>query len=356
MQKVFISSVVSGFEEYRQAAKEAVQLTCNHPVMCEDFGSRPHNSETACMTEVEGSDIYILILSTTYGFIPPNDDVSVTHREYLTAKARNIPILVFVHTCEMEPKQKAFLNTVQDYVDGYFRTAFQTPEELKNAIVKSVSALRNVIETVPESAFQESIGNAVDKLHRHHEFGSNSDTRLQIALWRQPPLQADIIAMERQSEELFGRMCRAGLATLRDGYDVISDASFTALVSENNSMAFFTDGLVLLSLDPQIERDQTGCSMNSDFLYVAPSRVRQLVLGSLEFQEGFSCWFSLKMTGMDHKIFKELPDPGVSSHSGFSMFSSGSLDYRKLFSPYNAMDFESWLDNTIELIKRALNQ
>ncbi len=32
------------------------------PVMSEDFGTRPYSPEKACVTEVETSDVYIVIL------------------------------------------------------------------------------------------------------------------------------------------------------------------------------------------------------------------------------------------------------------------------------------------------------
>ena len=100
MKKVFLSSVVNGFTAYREAAKKGVTLTLNHPVMCEDFGARHYNSETTCISEVQNCDIYILILGEKYGWIPPYGTVSVTHREYLTARETNKKILVFTENTQ----------------------------------------------------------------------------------------------------------------------------------------------------------------------------------------------------------------------------------------------------------------
>lgn len=39
--KVFISSLISGFEEFRSAARDAVRQLGHEPVMAEDFGAQP---------------------------------------------------------------------------------------------------------------------------------------------------------------------------------------------------------------------------------------------------------------------------------------------------------------------------
>ncbi|WP_460060479.1 DUF4062 domain-containing protein [Pseudomonas sp. S2_A05] len=39
--KVFVSSVVGGFEQYRAAARKAITLLEHAPVMCEELGARP---------------------------------------------------------------------------------------------------------------------------------------------------------------------------------------------------------------------------------------------------------------------------------------------------------------------------
>ncbi|RJQ18907.1 MAG: DUF4062 domain-containing protein [Nitrospiraceae bacterium] len=69
MQKVFISSVITDFEEYRKAAGKAVEIMGDRPVMSEDFGARPYSPEKVCVTEVETSDIYLVLLGEKYGFV-----------------------------------------------------------------------------------------------------------------------------------------------------------------------------------------------------------------------------------------------------------------------------------------------
>jgi Domain of unknown function (DUF4062) len=60
--RVFLSSVMDGFEEYRQAAREGIVAAGGEPVLAEDFPSLPISSRTACLDGVASSDIYIAII------------------------------------------------------------------------------------------------------------------------------------------------------------------------------------------------------------------------------------------------------------------------------------------------------
>ncbi|MES9830281.1 MAG: DUF4062 domain-containing protein [Candidatus Thiodiazotropha sp.] len=132
---VFISSVIGGFEQHRQAAKEAVELMDHKPIMSEYLGARPYSSGVACINEVEQSDIYVLLLGSKYGS-ETDEGISVTHAEFRAAQAANRPILAFVQQCEMEPKQDAFKEEVEAYRGGVFRASFATTQELKDQVVR----------------------------------------------------------------------------------------------------------------------------------------------------------------------------------------------------------------------------
>jgi hypothetical protein len=119
MQKVFVSSVIQGFEEFRGVARSAIGLMGDQPVMAEDFGARPHSSEAACLSEVAQSDVYMLVMGEKYGF-ETDQGISVTQAEFREAKATGRPILAFVQSVEMEPRQLEFRKEVEDYASGFF--------------------------------------------------------------------------------------------------------------------------------------------------------------------------------------------------------------------------------------------
>jgi hypothetical protein len=93
--KVFISSLIGGFEPERQAARRAVETLRYQPIMAEDFGAQPTSPQVACLQGVRDSDLVVLILGERYGAIPPGSSLSATHQEYREARASK-PVLAFV--------------------------------------------------------------------------------------------------------------------------------------------------------------------------------------------------------------------------------------------------------------------
>ena len=124
--KIFISSLITGMESLRAAAKEAVLQLGHEPVMAEDFGSRPHSPQIACLDGLRKSGLVILILGEDYG-IKQSSGLSATHEEYREAKTRH-PVIAFVQEgVQRTGDQVAFLEEVQDWAGGLFRGGFDTP-------------------------------------------------------------------------------------------------------------------------------------------------------------------------------------------------------------------------------------
>lgn len=92
MSTVFVSSVITDYEPYREAARKAITLMNYQPVMAEEFGPRDYSSETACLTEVAQADVYLLLLGSRYGF-ETADGLSVTQAEFHQAIKTNRPVL-----------------------------------------------------------------------------------------------------------------------------------------------------------------------------------------------------------------------------------------------------------------------
>lgn len=140
MQKVFISSVIEGFEAERNAARSAVESIPMKPVMAEDFGAKPISPQAACLAGVRGSDLYIGIFGHRYGHVA-SSGIPATEEEFNEARDRGIPIFLFVQNCEPETRQKEFLAqlSVSGYEDGYHINRFDMAVELASKITKSIS-------------------------------------------------------------------------------------------------------------------------------------------------------------------------------------------------------------------------
>lgn len=86
-QRVFISSVMAGLEEERAAVAEAVAGLGAEPVWFERFGGRDDDAETAYLSEVASSSVYVGLLAERYGRPLPSR-YSATHLEYREAEQR----------------------------------------------------------------------------------------------------------------------------------------------------------------------------------------------------------------------------------------------------------------------------
>lgn len=94
--KVFISSTYKDLIEYRDAAIRAVEGTSYHATKMEVFGARTEEPVTACLNEVESSDLFVGIYAHRYGFVPDGSEISITEMEYHHAKKLGRPIYCFV--------------------------------------------------------------------------------------------------------------------------------------------------------------------------------------------------------------------------------------------------------------------
>lgn len=135
--KVFISSLISGMEDIRLAARSAVTALGHQPVMAEDFGAQARSPQVACLDGLRQSDVMVLILGDRYGAVQPSG-LSATHEEYREAKGRK-PVLAFVQErVNPDVAQAAFISEVQGWEGGLFRAGFVGPDDLQPTITRAL--------------------------------------------------------------------------------------------------------------------------------------------------------------------------------------------------------------------------
>jgi hypothetical protein len=140
--RVFVSSVVDGFEEFRQAAREGITAAGGDPVLVnEDFPSMITSSRNACLDAVESCDYIVSIVGQRGGWTTPSGRL-VVEEEYDRARSKKIPVLAFLQNVERDPDAKRFARELSDYATGAFRRTFTTPADLRAEVE---SALRPVI-------------------------------------------------------------------------------------------------------------------------------------------------------------------------------------------------------------------
>lgn len=135
--KVFVSSLIVGMEDFREAAVSAIRSLGHEPIVAEQFSAEPNSPRIACLSGVRDSQLVVLILGERYGAVLPSG-ISATHEEYREAKDQK-PILAFVQEgVNREPAQAAFLAEVQGWDGGLFRSGFSTPDQLRDAVTRAI--------------------------------------------------------------------------------------------------------------------------------------------------------------------------------------------------------------------------
>lgn len=136
--RLFVSSVINGFELFRAAAADGVRDAGMEPVrLNEDFSSRPESSRNACLDAVASCDGLVLVLGATAGSKAPSGK-SVVEEEYDYAVHRGMPIYAFLQDGPREPEAERFAARVSDYVLGFFRSRFTTPDDLRERVAEAL--------------------------------------------------------------------------------------------------------------------------------------------------------------------------------------------------------------------------
>jgi HEAT repeat protein/energy-coupling factor transporter ATP-binding protein EcfA2 len=148
--KVFISSIISGYLDRRDAAEDAI-TELNHDE-CFNFNAirieankhpaKNKSPQKACLDGVKESDIYLGIYPrNNYGSKISPLDISPTHEEFRQAVKENKCRLAFIeNTKEIDPRQEIFLKEVGDYVEGRFLNIFEhrNVDQLKHLVYRAL--------------------------------------------------------------------------------------------------------------------------------------------------------------------------------------------------------------------------
>jgi hypothetical protein len=143
MDKVFVSSVMRGFEAEREAVRQAIESLGLRPSMAELSPASPDPSKHALLSLVDQADAVVLVLGGRYGFIAEHG-LSPTEDEYDHAVKTATPVLAFVQRdVEREARQETFVAKVQGgWGEGAFTGFFGNPNELLLGVVKALANLQ----------------------------------------------------------------------------------------------------------------------------------------------------------------------------------------------------------------------
>ena len=150
--KVFVSSVVDGYEGFRAAAKDAIEALGHQPVLMEHTQpASPKSPREACLGEVADSDAVVFLIGHRYGTVLESGK-SATHEEWDHARCLHKEVLVFVEKLiARDDHQNTFLEQVSDWDDGRQWVSYSEPIDLLPEIVKAL----HLLQPSPEDTEQD---------------------------------------------------------------------------------------------------------------------------------------------------------------------------------------------------------
>jgi hypothetical protein len=139
---VFLSSVRRGLEEERDNLPALIAAIGHQCKRFEDYTAQPVPSRQACLRGVDQANVYLLLLGGRYGEPVFDSGLSPTEEEFTRARQRGLPMLVFVKQgVEVEPRQQAFIDQVEEYTGGRFRAGFTTAVDLQPKVASALAEL-----------------------------------------------------------------------------------------------------------------------------------------------------------------------------------------------------------------------
>lgn len=148
--KIFVSSVMNGFEEYREAAFAAIRSLDHETIRAEDFPASNTSSRVACLQGVREADLVVLILGERYGWAETQSGLSPTHEEFREAASEG-KVIPFVQIgVSREQAQQQFIDEVENYDSGMHRgTNFTTREQLRTEVTRAIARYQLSSATTP---------------------------------------------------------------------------------------------------------------------------------------------------------------------------------------------------------------
>jgi hypothetical protein len=174
--RVFVSSVIEGFADYRQAARNGIEQAGGEGVLVnEDFPSQASSSRNTCLDAIDSCDVFLLVLGARGGWKTPSGRL-VVEEEFEHARALKLPVLVFLEDVPRDADGERLAKILSDYVDGNFRVKFSGTAELRDQIERS---LRAIVDTRNNRAMDHDPIAA--RLLKPYRFSDQTSLRFAIA-------------------------------------------------------------------------------------------------------------------------------------------------------------------------------
>ena len=278
---MFVSSVIQGFEEYREAAAAAIQSLRHTATRAEDFGAMDSAPQAACLAGVRGADVVVLLLGERYGARQASG-LSATHEEYREARERTSVLAFLQSGVNFEEQQAEFVSEVQDWSSGLLVARFSDPDGLRNEVTSAIRDLE-LAQAVRPFDEHEALQRALEAAPKP---ARTTHPRLEIVCASGPnqnilrPSQLDDnLADELQQEAVFGPN---GVLDRRSATEREVKGDWLWLRQDDGDFGLSQLGTIVLAL-PAIATDSRGTNWP---LAVIEEDVQRLIERGLR----FSAW------------------------------------------------------------------
>jgi len=306
--KVFVSSLIRGFEDFRSAAVRAAQTLRHQVLRAEDFGASPDTPQRVCLAGVRDADIVVLILGARYGEPQGESGLSATHEEYREARDRGAVLVFIQEGVDREPGQVAFLTEAQEWSRGQFTARFTTVDDLRDSVISALHDFE-ILRRTGEVDDQALLARA----HEHIPDGrGTSSAALCVVLVGAPEqqvlrpaqLEAQELAEAIQREALFGGI---RVFDRKEGSEIEVQGDQLVVSQDSASVLVNQRGDVRIVQAAQRDRD------NRDFL---PTLVEEDVRESIERALLFGDWLLNKIDPMSRLAW--VAPVATIAHAGYT--------------------------------------
>jgi hypothetical protein len=96
MASIYVSSTYADLKDMREVVYHALRKMKHDVIAMEDYIATDKRPLDKCLADVAQCDIYIGIYAWRYGYIPPEQEKSITELEYREAVRKGKPCLLFL--------------------------------------------------------------------------------------------------------------------------------------------------------------------------------------------------------------------------------------------------------------------
>ena len=133
--RVFVSSVIRGMEQHRDAACDAIESLGFVVIRSEKFGPSTETPRRACLEAARTADLTIVLLGERYG-APQKKGLSATHEEFREARDHGNAAVLVQRGVDAETPQRDFLEEAQDWDTGRLTDTFSGPNDLRAKVTR----------------------------------------------------------------------------------------------------------------------------------------------------------------------------------------------------------------------------